>query len=57
MGYEWIFDVLKDLKAFAEANDMPELAAKSQEALTVAAAEVALLTNAALENHGAAPTV
>ena len=57
MGYEWIFDVLKDLKAFAEANDMPELAAKSAEALTVAAAEVAMRTSAALENHSAAPTV
>jgi hypothetical protein len=57
MGYEWIFDVLKDLKAFADANDMPELAAKSQEALTVAAAEVALLTKGTLENHSAAPTV
>ncbi len=57
MGYEWIFDVLKDLKAFAEANDMPELAAKSAEALTVAAAEVAARTNGTLENHSAVPTV
>ena len=57
MGYEWIFDVLKDLKAFAEANDMPELAAKSAEALTVAAAEVAARTGAALENQSAVPTV
>ena len=57
MGYEWIFDVLKDLKAFAEANDMPELAAKSAEALTVAAAEVAARTSADLENHSAVPTV
>lgn len=57
MGYEWIFDVLKDLKAFAEANDMPELAAKSEEALTVAASEVAARSSAALENHSAAPTV
>ncbi len=57
MGYEWIFDVLKDLKAFAEANDMPELAAKSAEALTAAAAEVAVRTSATLEDQGAAPKV
>lgn len=57
MGYEWIFDVLKDLKAFAEANDMPELAAKSDEALTAAAAEVAVRTRATLEDQGAAPKV
>ena len=58
MGYDWIFDVLKDLKAFAEANDMPELAAKSEEALTVATAEVAVRTDAATPaNRDTAPSV
>jgi hypothetical protein len=41
MGYDWIFDVLADLKAFAQANGLPGLAAKADEALKVAAEEVA----------------
>ena len=45
-GYEWIFDVLKDLKSFAEANGLPALAAKADEALHVAAQEIAALENA-----------
>lgn len=46
MGYEWIFDVLEDLKSFAQANGLPALAAKADEALDVAAAEVAALPGA-----------
>ncbi len=44
MGYDWIFDVLADLKSFAEANNMPALAAKADEALKVAKDEIAGLT-------------
>lgn len=44
MGYDWIFDVLEDLKSFAEANGMPGLAAKADEAIKVAADEVSGLT-------------
>ncbi len=40
MGFEWIFDVLKDLKSFASANDMPELAHKAEEAMAAAKAEI-----------------
>ncbi len=40
MGYEWIFDVLKDLKSFASANDMPERAHKADEAIAAAKAEI-----------------
>jgi hypothetical protein len=43
MGYDWIFDVLEDLKSFAQANGLPALAAKAEEALIVAAQEVAAL--------------
>lgn len=43
MGYDWIFEVLEDLKSFAEANGMPALAAKVDEAIKVAAVEVAEL--------------
>jgi hypothetical protein len=57
VGYEWIFDVLKDVKAFAEANNMPALAAKSEETLKVAAQEVAVRTSTALDNKGEAPKV
>lgn len=40
MGLEWIFDVLRDLKSFAAANDMPALAHKAEEALATAKAEI-----------------
>ncbi len=41
MGHDWIFDVLKDLKSYAEANGLPALAAKADEALIIARAEIA----------------
>lgn len=41
MSHDWIFDVLKDLRAYAEANDLPDLAAKAEECLEVAEAEIA----------------
>ena len=41
MGFEWIFDVLKDLKSFASANGMPDLADKADEAMATAKAELA----------------
>ena len=43
MGYDWIFEVLEDLKSFAKANGLPALAAKADEALQIAAIEVATL--------------
>lgn len=46
MGYEWIFDVLEDLKSFAAANGLPALAAKADEALQVATIEVAAQADA-----------
>ena len=41
MGHDWIFDVLKNLRAYALTNDLPALAAKAEEALRVAEVEVA----------------
>lgn len=41
MGHDWVFDVLADLKSYATANGLFELAAKADEALEVAAAEIA----------------
>ena len=49
MAYEWIFDVLEDLKAFAEANGLTALAAKADEALVVARTEVAGLKDASVK--------
>ncbi len=41
MGHDWIFDVLEDLKTYAAANGLPALAAKAEEAVKVALAEIA----------------
>ena len=41
MGHDWVFDVLEDLKSYATANGLLALAAKADEALKVAAAEIA----------------
>ena len=40
MRHEWVFDVLRDMKAYAQANGLPALAAKADEALRVARAEI-----------------
>ena len=40
MRHDWIFGVLSDLKAYAVQNDLPALAAKVDEALVVAKAEI-----------------
>ena len=41
MGHDWVFDVLADLKSYAEANGLPELAAMADQTLAVARAEIA----------------
>lgn len=41
MQHDWVFDVLEDLKSYALANGLPALAAKAEEALQIAAVEVA----------------
>ena len=43
MSHDWIFDVLKDLVSYAERNGLPQLACKAEEALQVAADEIAAL--------------
>ena len=40
MCHGWIFDVLSDLKAYAIKHDLPALAAKADEALVIAKAEI-----------------
>lgn len=41
MGHDWIFEVLGDLRDYALANGLPAVAAKAEETLAVARAEVA----------------
>jgi hypothetical protein len=41
MRHEWIFDVLADLRAYAEQNNLPAFAAHITAALRVADLEVA----------------
>lgn len=53
MQYDWIFDVLRDLRAYALANGLPALAAKADEALITARAEIA--ARRAGDDGGAAP--
>jgi hypothetical protein len=50
MQHDWIFEVLGDLQAYASRNGLPLLAAKADEALRVARAEIA-----ALNGGGAGP--
>jgi hypothetical protein len=41
MGHDWVIDVLEDLISYASKNELPALAAKADEAMKVAAAEIA----------------
>jgi hypothetical protein len=41
MRHDWIFDVLSDLKAYAQKNDLLALSAKVDEVILVARAEIA----------------
>lgn len=40
MGHKWIIDVLDDLTAFAQQNDLPELAEKLRDTTHLAVAEI-----------------
>ncbi|MFT6076613.1 MAG: hypothetical protein ACJAZ1_003549 [Yoonia sp.] len=41
MGHDWIIDVLADIRSFAEQNEMPFLCEQLDDAMLVAAVEVA----------------
>lgn len=45
MRHDWIFDVLTDLRAYAQTNGLPMLAAQAEAALGVARAEIAAQAN------------
>lgn len=40
MGYDWIIDVLTDMRRFAGQNEMPLLCAQLDEAMRIATVEV-----------------
>ena len=53
MKYNWILDVLADLRTFAQANDQQALAAQLEETSKVAAAEIVLdVEGAGATTHG-----
>lgn len=43
MRYDWILDVLTDLRTFAEGNGLASLAAQLDDTVIIAAAEIAQL--------------
>ena len=51
MKQRWVLDVLTDLKSFAAANDLAELAAHLEEARLIAAVELASKADEA-QTHG-----
>jgi soluble cytochrome b562 len=52
MGHDWLFEVLADMKAYAERHGMSALAAKIDETEAVARADVAA---SARESDGSVP--
>jgi hypothetical protein len=40
MRHDWIFNVLSDLRTYAEKNDLPDVANAAAQALAVAQAEI-----------------
>ena len=43
MRHNWIIDVLADLQAYGELNNLPAIAASAGQALAVARAEIAAI--------------
>lgn len=54
MRHNWIFDVFKDLRTYAEVNNLPGIAVAAQQTLDVAMAEIAVVAGDA-EPGGVAP--
>jgi len=52
MGHEWIIEVLRDLSVYANANGLPALAGKAEEALRVAEVEIPDALNLARRDTG-----
>lgn len=41
MRHDWIFEVLNDLRSYAQKNDLPALAEQAERTLRIARAEIA----------------
>jgi hypothetical protein len=52
MRHDWVFDVLRDLKAYAVKNNLPALAARVEDARAVAEAEIAAGRDGPGGGHG-----
>lgn len=52
MGHSWVFEVLADLRDYATANGLPRVAAKVEELIIVARAELAERGAAAGDGSG-----
>ncbi len=53
MSHDWIFDVLADLRSYAERNGLPRLAEKADELLDVARDEIGGLAG---QDEGGTPS-
>lgn len=51
MGHDWIFDVLTDLRSYAEKNGLPQLAKQAETAIDVARKELNEKIKAAQANQ------
>lgn len=51
MGHDWVFDTLADLRSYAILNGFPALAAKAEETLETALAEIASRQNPLTSEH------
>lgn len=56
MRHDWIFDVLTDLRSYAQKNGLPALAAQVEETLRVARAEVAAKSTGGQGGGGMTPS-
>lgn len=55
MKYDWILDVLTDLRKFANVNGMDTLAGQLEDAELIAAAEIASRSETVMESVGVGP--
>jgi hypothetical protein len=56
MRHDWIFEVLQDLRSYAQKNGLPALAAKAEETLRVAEVEIAAASRDG-DDGGSSPPV
>lgn len=55
MRHDWVFEVLGDLAAYADANGLPRLARTAREAIEVARSEIEALAEEDGSGNGGPP--